>query len=460
MNNSHFISQLELPSDLDSALLFSVVADENGAIFLDSANAEHQHSRYDILLSAPLARLTYKNGITQTKLLQGLYTSESQDDPFKVARRLHAELMPKSLVETDLPFAGGSVGWFTYDLARAIENLPETAQADINLPDMMLGIYDWAIIKDNKTKTWFALDYQPKLKRVERWLQKFEQSTAQPAETFALTSDWQANMSEADYRDKFEQVKKYLHQGDCYQINLAQRFTASFQGNAWSAYLKLRERNKAPFSAFLRTENASVISISPERFLQVTNQKVETNPIKGTIARGQSLKQDNLHKAKLKDSQKDRSENLMIVDLLRNDISKVCQAGSVRVPKLFDIESFPSVHHMVSTITGELKDDKNAFDLLRACFPGGSITGAPKIRAMQIIEELEPHRRSIYCGAIGFIDWRGNMDTNITIRTLVAKENKVHCWGGGGLVYDSNCLSEYNETFDKLSQILPVLKRN
>ncbi|WP_440904313.1 aminodeoxychorismate synthase component I [Catenovulum sp. SX2] len=460
MNTSPYCTQLELSPTIDAASIFSVVAHENGAMFLDSANAQHQNSRYDILLCQPLATLRYQAGKTQIKLLNGGYLAETSEDPFKAARRLHKELMPKvTLAPAELellPFIGGTVGWFSYDLGRCIENLPSIARADIELPDMYIGIFDFALIKDNQTQTWYALDYQPELNRINAWLDKFNNQTEQAA-SFVLTSAWQSNMSKEAYQQKFDQVKNYLAEGDCYQINLAQRFSADYSGDSWQAYLKLRAKNQAPFSAFIQQGKHSVLSISPERFLQVKAGQVETKPIKGTLARGQSITQDNQQIEKLKNSDKDRAENLMIVDLLRNDISKVCKAGSVKVPKLFDVESFPAVHHLVSTVTGELSEGKNAFDLLKACFPGGSITGAPKIRAMEIIEELEPHRRSIYCGAIGFIDWRGNMDTNIAIRTLVADSEQVHCWAGGGLVYDSKCAHEYKETYDKVSKILPVL---
>ncbi|EWH12148.1 para-aminobenzoate synthase, component I [Catenovulum agarivorans DS-2] len=460
MNTSPYCTQLELSPNIDAASIFSVVAHENGAMFLDSANAQHQNSRYDILLCQPLATLRYQMGKTQIKLLNGGYLSESSEDPFRAARRLHKELMPiDKLASNDLshlPFAGGTVGWFSYDLGRSIEKLPEIALADIQLPDMYIGIFDFALIKDNQNKQWYALDYQPELKRIENWLNRYQQATTKD-NRFCLLTEWQSNMSKTAYQDKFNQVKHYLRSGDCYQINLAQRFSAEYSGCTWQAYLNLRAKNKAPFSAFIQQGHHSVLSISPERFLQVQGQRVETKPIKGTLARGQSVQQDQQQIDKLKGSAKDRAENLMIVDLLRNDISKVCAAGTVKVPKLFDVESFPAVHHLVSTVTGELNQGKNAFDLLKACFPGGSITGAPKVRAMEIIEELEPHRRTIYCGAIGFIDWRGNMDTNIAIRTLVADSQQIHCWAGGGLVYDSKCAHEYKETFDKVSKILPVL---
>ena len=217
------------------------------------------------------------------------------------------------------------------------------------------------------------------------------------------------------------------------------------------------KHNNAPFSAYLNIDDIKVLSISPERFIQIKQNKVQTKPIKGTRPRSNDPTQDEKNKRSLSLANKDKAENLMIVDLLRNDISRACKPGSVKVPKLFDIESFPAVHHLVSTIEGELAEDKSAIDLIRGAFPGGSITGAPKIRAMEIIEELEPHRRNIYCGSIGYISACGNMDTSITIRTLTCLNGRIICNAGGGIVADSVCDEEYQETFDKVNKILPVL---
>jgi len=265
-------------------------------------------------------------------------------------------------------------------------------------------------------------------------------------------------MSQADYLQKFERIQQYLQSGDCYQINLAQRFTAGFEGDAYSAYLQLRHSNQAPFSAFIRLADAAVLSISPERFIEVKARQVETKPIKGTKPRFADPLLDTQSAEALRHSTKDRAENVMIVDLLRNDLGKVCTPGTVRVPALFAIESFPAVHHLVSTVTGQLDALYQPIDALRAAFPGGSITGAPKVRAMQIIEELEPHRRSVYCGAIGYISQHGHMDTNIAIRTLVISDQQIHCWAGGGIVADSQGMAEYQETYDKVGKILPVLQ--
>ena len=265
-------------------------------------------------------------------------------------------------------------------------------------------------------------------------------------------------MDKNQYVDKIAQVNAYLRSGDCYQVNLAQRFDAPYSGDEYQAYLRLRGANKAPFSAFIRIPEAVIISISPERFLSVDSQgKVQTKPIKGTRPRSPDNAIDQQNIQALRGSSKDQAENLMIVDLLRNDLSKSCQPHSVSVPALFEIESFAAVHHLVSTVTGQLAEQQTALSLLRGAFPGGSITGAPKIRAMEIIEELEPQRRNIYCGSIGYLGIDGDMDTSICIRTLLLENSHLYCWAGGGIVLDSTALDEYQESLDKVCKILPVL---
>ncbi|WP_413698662.1 aminodeoxychorismate synthase component I [Psychromonas sp. KJ10-10] len=294
------------------------------------------------------------------------------------------------------------------------------------------------------------------------WQQRYDWLLAQINNDIALTSfkllnEWQSNMSKAQYSDKFNQIQAYILSGDCYQVNLAQRFKAKYSGDEYKAYQALLADNSPPFATFLRLPEQVILSLSPERFLKLEADIIETKPIKGTRPRFKELSLDQQSMSALQQSEKDRSENLMIVDLLRNDIGRVCQPGSVKVPRLFDIESFPAVHHLVSTVTGKLEDKYQVEDLLKACFPGGSITGAPKIRAMEIIAELEPNRRQSYCGSIGYISNNGKMDTNIAIRTLICTQGEIYCWAGGGLVADSQVDAEYQECFDKVSKILPCL---
>ncbi|NOJ17654.1 aminodeoxychorismate synthase component I [Vibrio jasicida] len=443
---------LDYADDLTISL-FSRIEHQPWAMLLRSASETHIDSRFDVLVANPIATLETVAGDTQIKTDTQEYAS--QDDPFSLLDKLQQQLLPNLELgaEWDLPFVGGALGYFSYDLGRRVESMPEFAAKDLQTPDMAVGLYEWALVVDHKLKT--AILVGQNTQAAWQWLNS---QSPVDVEDFKLIGDWQSNMTQASYATRFDSVQEYLLSGDCYQINLAQRFNAPYQGSEWQAYLKLEAANQAPFSAFIRMPKSTLLSISPERFLELKDNVIETKPIKGTRPRGVDTVQDQANAQDLQTAEKDQAENLMIVDLLRNDIGRVASPGSVHVPKLFDIESFPAVHHLVSTIQANLDPQFSAADLLRACFPGGSITGAPKVRAMQIIEELEPHRRSAYCGSIGYISRHGRMDTSITIRTLVAENNKLYAWAGGGVVADSDCASEYQETLDKLSKILPALK--
>lgn len=451
MQHYHIVG--DAPANLLS--YFAPLADQPWAMLLDSAAQTGLNNRYDILVAEPCCTIKARDGITILTDEQGQH--RYQDDPLKVVQAALKCYFPEPAPALDLPFRGGALGYFGYDLGRYFEQLPEQAEHDIQLPDMAVGIYLWALVLDKEKQQLWYLDYRGDAEQHWRQLNsRLCQYDSDPA-PFTLTSNWQANMDKAGYAKRFHQVQQHLLAGNCYQINLAQRFSARYTGNEWQAYLQLRHANAAPFSAFIRLPEGCVLCISPERFMQLHDQQIETKPIKGTMPRHRDPEQDDANAETLQQSPKDRAENVMIVDLLRNDIGRVAQPGSVRVPSLFAIESYPAVHHLVSTVTGLLADGLDATDLLRAAFPGDSITGAPKISAMQIIEQLEPHRRSVYCGSIGYIDHGGDMDTNIAIRTLVASDGQLHCWAGGGIVADSTLDSEYQETLDKVSKILPLL---
>lgn len=445
----------EAPADLTG--WFSQVASEPFAMLLDSASPHHPNSRYDVLVCRPLATLT-AHGRTCVVHEHGK-TSSLEADPFELLATLQQRCLPALSADcSELPFIGGVLGYFGYDLGRTIESLPALASDDIPLPDLAVGFYPQALVLDKASRQlWYVDSRGDASATVDAYLAAFATAAAADVTGFSLTSDWQANLSQPEYLARFARIQQYLQSGDCYQINLAQRFSADYQGDPYQAYLQLRAANQAPFSAFIRLAQGAVLSISPERFLEVKARHIETKPIKGTRPRFAEPEADAQSAASLQQSPKDRAENVMIVDLLRNDLGKVAKAGTVRVPSLFAIESFPAVHHLVSTISAELAESYQPLDALRAAFPGGSITGAPKVRAMQIIEELEPHRRSVYCGAIGYLSQHGHMDTNIAIRTLVAADNRIHCWAGGGIVADSVAAGEYQETYDKVARILPVL---
>ena len=422
------------------------------AMLLHSGSAQHQHNRFDILVADPLITLTTHGALTQIEN-NGL-TESRADDPFVLLEEQLTVAGLQAESSADFPFLGGALGLFGYDLGRRVEILPETAERDISLPDMAVGIYDWALIADHHLQRLTLICHSDVAERL-RWLAQYQ--TTQPCPPFRLHAPWQANMSREAYGEKFRHIQEYIRSGDCYQINLAQRFSTTYSGDEWQAFLRLNQANRAPFSAFLRLPENAVICLSPERFIWLKESQIQTRPIKGTLPRCADPAEDARQAERLAASEKDRAENLMIVDLLRNDVGRVATPGSVRVPELFVVEPFPAVHHLVSTITAELPPDCHASALLRACFPGGSITGAPKIRAMEIIEELEPQRRNGYCGSIAYLSCCGTMDSNITIRTLLTSEGKIYCWAGGGIVADSQEQAEYQETFDKIARILPEL---
>jgi para-aminobenzoate synthetase component 1 len=447
----------ELPYFPDSAPLFEALADSPWAVFLDSGSHHLTQSRYDIIAAEPFATLTTRGGMTEVRRRGDIKLAP--EDPLVLLRDvLH---MNESRADVPAPFSGGAIGYFGYDLARRFEKLPSLAEDRENLPEMAVGIYDWAYVADHQERRAWLSSYGRDPETAQRWNELVARFTSPAQERFRapfrLTSGLASNLSFDQYARAFKRIQSYIQAGDCYQVNLAQRFAAPAEGDPWLAFQYLRAINPAPFAAYLNTPHAQILSASPERFLQVRSEEVETKPIKGTRPRAGHPRLDAALAEVLRESEKDRAENLMIVDLLRNDLSKTCT--DVRVPKLFDVESFPTVHHLVSTVTGVLKRGVDAIEVLRGCFPGGSITGAPKLRAMQIIEELEPHRRGIYCGSIGYIGFDGAMDCNIAIRTLVYSEGIVRFWAGGGIVADSRLNDEYRETFDKAAAMLRLLQQ-
>ena len=418
-------------------------------MLLDAGRPNAERGRYDLISAWPLAQLQ-------------IGSDESAND---FARRLRDALTRLGHAKLpdgcELPFAGGLIGYLSYDFGRRLEAMPNQARDDLQLPQASFGLYDWALITDHQEQR-CQLVCHPRLPDARRdsLLQLLRSDAPSAPGSFALQAPFQADISQAGYAKAIGRIQDYIHSGDCYQVNFAQRFQAPYQGNPWPAFGLLRQACPTPFSAYLSLggDNA-IVSLSPERFLKVSQGRVETRPIKGTRPRGNTEQSDQTQAAELLNSRKDRSENLMIVDLLRNDLGRSCAIGSVQVPELFALESYPNVHHLVSCVTGQLAPGKDSIDLLLGSFPGGSITGAPKIRAMQIIDELEPTRRAIYCGSLLYLDVRGEMDSSIAIRTLLFKDGQVSCWGGGGIVADSNWQAEYQESLTKVDILLRTLEQ-
>ena len=441
-----------LPYHNNATAYFNAIADLPWAVWLDSGG----RGRYDIFTARPEVTLVTEAGQTQVSDANGMHTTAV--DPFALVSSLLNEPLESI---AGIKFAGGALGYWGYDLARHQFSLPEVALDAEHLPEMAIGIYDWAIQLDHHEKTAQLVSHNRYAQTVEiipQILARLQGADIVINDKFEVQGKITSNFTRESYEAAFATVKNYLQSGDCYQINLAQRFSAQASGDAFLAYCKLRQLSPAPYSAFLNFPQLQILCASPERFLQVQGRQVETKPIKGTRPRAADAQQDALLVQDLQGNTKDRAENLMIVDLLRNDLGKSCIPGSVRVPELFMVESYATVHHLVSTVTGVLAEGRDALGLLQDCFPGGSVTGAPKQRAMEIIEQLEPNRRGLYCGAIGYVGFDGNMDCNIAIRTLVYSQGEIRCWAGGGIVADSVADAEYQETLDKAAAMLEVLR--
>ncbi|TNC96781.1 MAG: para-aminobenzoate synthetase component I [Gallionellaceae bacterium] len=445
-----------LPYLSDSSAYFEAVRDLPWAAWLDSGGRD----RFDIIVAQPVATLTTRGQASEIK--EGGQTSESFADPIALLQDI---LGQKLDAIPELPFSGGALGYWSYDLGRRYHQVSNLMSSNQEVPEMAVGIFDWAIVVNHQqanARLVSRLRYpetEQKLAQISARIAAAVVRSPQQQTTFSVTGEIRADLNRDDYRSAFDKVKAYLKEGDCYQVNLAQRFSAQATGDTFEAYRAMRISNPAPYSAYLEYPELNILCASPERFLKVQQDKVETKPIKGTRPRSDDVDEDRRLSDELRNHSKDRAENLMIVDLLRNDLSRSCEVGSVKAPKLFEVESFANVHHLVSTVEGRLANGHDALDVLRDCFPGGSITGAPKLRAMQIIEELESQRRGVYCGAIGYVGFDGNMDTNIAIRTLTLKDGELSCWAGGGIVADSECEAEYQETLDKASAMLKLMER-
>ncbi|MDY6843885.1 MAG: aminodeoxychorismate synthase component I, partial [Thermodesulfobacteriota bacterium] len=357
---------------------------------------------------------------------------------------------------SESPFVFGGIGYFAYDLCHFIEKLPQRAVDDLVLPDLYFCFFNKILTYDHQYKKWY-LSYT-EMEGCKEHLSDIKESIIAKVERqsistvrYTMKSDGQliSNFSKQEYLLAIEKAISYILEGDIYQVNLSQRFKTKADMEPYQLYVKLREINPAPFAAFLNFPEVKVISSSPERFLKVAQGKVQTRPIKGTRPRSTDELVDTRLKQELVESEKDSAELNMIVDLERNDLGKVCNYGSVKVEEHRVVETYPTVFHTVSTVVGELLPQYKIVDLLKATFPGGSITGAPKVRAMEIIDELEPTKRNLYTGSIGYIGFNGDMDINIAIRTIVMKDGQAYFQVGGGIVADSVPELEYRETLDK-----------
>ena len=441
----------EFSSELNAFEIYSFFEKDENSILLDSSKEDKNLSKYsfiglnDFMVFEAIKSKSYIDG----KIVQG--------EPFEVLERLVGKY--KCDIDNDIPFLSGAIGYISYDAGRMLESLPDISQEDFSIPDIRFAFFKNLIIFDLENNKKYITDIDGDKERVDKILSIINGANKIEEEIVAEKSDnsFYSNFIKEDYKKAISKLKDYIKSGDVYIANMTQRFWCKNDEEAFSIYKKLRSINKAPFSAFLNFKDFQIISSSPERFIQVKNNKAHTRPIKGTRPRGRSLEEDEKNKLELINSEKDKAELLMVVDLERNDFSKVCKPHSVQVTENFKLEEYATVFHLVSTVEGELKENVSAVKCIKECFPGGSITGTPKIRAMEIIEELEGLKRNIYTGVIGYFDFRGNCDFNIVIRSILKKENKAYFGVGGGITYDSIEEDEYNETLDKAKALMRVL---
>lgn len=450
--------------------VFSRFKNRHGMVLLESNEITSasiaKMSRWSYIACASVATLQTQHGITS---LRG--RSEYGDllsewtDPFDALRDIFTVLkIINNVLErpSGLRFSAGLVGYLGYDLARYIECLPSIASVDTSLPDMHLEMCDHVLAFEHATQEWFfcttQLPWKTNEDRAAVWrhsLAQAQQDSSMPAAFYVGSAN--SKTPAQCYLKQVRQVLELIKAGDILQANLSHRLEADFKGDTFSLYMALTQANPALFSAYLCSEDFAIASVSPERFLMLTNKHVQATPIKGTRPRGETLAQDEWQRHELQTSAKDKAENVMIVDLMRNDLGRVAALGSVRVDALFQLEPHPSVWQMVSTVSARLRDDVDTVDLLRASWPPGSMTGAPKVRAMEIIDAIEPVRRGPYAGAMGYFDVEGDFDLSVVIRTAVMNQGRVMVQVGGAIVADSIPAAELEETYAKGQRLFQVL---
>ena len=453
--------------------LFWLLADEPHSFFLDSSIDAPRLGRYSFIGSQPFLIFRSKGTNLQLDWRDGV--EQRSGDPFDALREILNRFQSCSL-PGDLPFVGG-VGYLGYPLRCFVEELPATTQDDLNLPDCYFAFYDTFIAFDQLSNQVYlcrsntgensANLHQRQIEKLRSILQS-ENHLSQPCaadfkshSSHFAKSPIRSNFSKTDYLSTVQRAKAYIAAGDIYQVNLSQRLSISIDLSPAELYARLRQLSPVPYGAYLHCDDFQVLSASPERFLHFSpsSRTVETRPIKGTRPRGLTPELDRKLAVELLHSEKDLAELLMIVDLERNDLGRVCEIASIHVPERVALESYSNIHHLVATVRGTLRSDADRIDLLKSCFPGGSITGAPKIRAMELIDELEPTNRGVYTGAIGYFGFDGRMDFNIAIRTCILKNGRAYFHVGGGIVADSEPEAEYQETLDKASSWIAALDK-
>jgi len=437
----------EMENSIDLMGILQKINQEN-IIFLDSSKEDKELSKYSFLGFNPF--LVFKFDGEESEINERGVKRYVKGDPLELLRKLLQEY--KFETDSDLPLVSGALGYISYDYGKRMQGMPLLNEGYMKIPEIYFVFYDNMLIKDiEKDKVYLT-------SRDGRF--DIPQGNAKTSEFKGGSNSFNSNFTKEEYMDAVREIKDYIREGHVYIANMTQRFRCRCSGDSIDIYRELRKSNGAPFSAYMNLEGFTVLSSSPERFLKLSDGKAETKPIKGTRPRGKDIQEDRKNRNELTNSDKDKAELLMIVDLERNDLSKVCKPHSVKVKELFKIEEYATVFHLVSSIEGELKPEEDVISLIRATFPGGSITGAPKLRAMEIISELEASERGLYTGSIGYIDFRGNADFNIVIRTILTNDNEAFFGVGGGITYDSVEELEYQETLDKAKALMEVLEWN
>lgn len=451
---------VKMKTDSDAFELYVRTEPGVDSILLDSSKKDSAFSKYSLFGVNPFLSVKYENGKIYQKEGECWLEEDRKGNIFDYLDALLKEYRVETV--NDLPFVGGAIGYFSYDLAWELEHLLVQNPDSLSIPDCYFVFYDNAVILNHNScevtitglgilKNSESSVHEIKERMIKRKKQIQMKTMQQKKAVF------QSPFTREDYIEAIETLRQYIENGHIYIANMTHTFWADYNQDALAAYKRLREVNPAPFSAYMPLDGFQVLCSSPERFIEIRDREVQTRPIKGTRPRGKTLEEDAFYRAELELSEKDRSELLMIVDLERNDLSKVCKPGTVEVTELFKIEAYETVFHLVSTIEGRLKDSVSAVECLKAVFPGGSITGAPKIRAMEIIEELEKSKRSLYTGCIGYVSFDGQADFNIVIRTAILKDQKAFVGVGGGITWESKAADEYQETLDKAKALFRAL---
>jgi len=475
----------EISTSLTAPEVFELIKDKPHSFFLDSGMDPPKLGRYSFMGSDPFLIMNSKG--SKVTFVRGDKQESQHGNPFDaLAWGLNMYRLDPS--PAPVPFLGGAVGYLSYDLCYFIERLPTTAIDDLAIPESYFAFYDAILAFDHlEGRAYLVATGFPELEESRRlrrarmrleeikdWLYAAHSVIASEAkqsrgrDCFVATAPRNdreskeitltSNFTPEEYIQAVNKIREYIAAGDVFQVNLSQRFETNLPVPPYELYRRLRQLNPAPFASYLNFDGVTIVSASPERFLKLRGDLVETRPVKGTRPRGQTLIEDEALAQELVHSSKDQAENVMIVDLERNDLGRICRYGTVKVTELAILETFPTVFHLTSTVVGRLRQDKGVADLLKATFPGGSITGAPKVRAMEIIDELEPTKRSVYTGSIGYLSFNGDLDINIVIRTFIVKEGKAYFQVGGGVIYDSHPEGEYQETLDKAKALIQALK--